>query len=299
MELYNAIGEEQLLLQAAITTYSGAMGSGALIGNMLSKNMAGDLYNLSLDQFSLDILQGTFDAVEKETLAGKTVGSMDRNFFQDADHAVWASKGMGDYFPGNIQFVDYKNHRDPEAAKKIYETIGTINAAQLGQEFMTLFSDIQGLGSRPADYSDKDGYRTIEGERFITVIDISTGSIEVFWDKNLPVNAEEWPSDIPMDLYSDDLKTFPPYFPVLNIIGELLSGKPIVPTQIENRPRNGWNLEKGNLVRAYVQAGNKHIADYDESLSYKNFGSVDADLLEISEEISEHDISPYFLRNKW
>nr|CAA6814394.1 MAG: Unknown protein [uncultured Thiotrichaceae bacterium] len=126
LELYNATGEEQLVLQTQITTYTGAIGSMALVGNMLAKDANPEKYKLSLDQFSLDILQGTHDLARQ--FVGESVYNLDRNRLQDADHAVWASKGMGEHFPGNVQFVDYEWHNDPKLAKEIYNSQGTINS---------------------------------------------------------------------------------------------------------------------------------------------------------------------------
>jgi hypothetical protein len=115
----------------------------------------------------------------------------------------------------------------------------------------------------------------ISGERFISVIDESTGSIEVFWDKKLTVNPMEWPSKD---------------FPMWGIFE---------PSQIDNVKRDGWDLRAGNVVREYVQAGNKNIPNYDPKKSFLNFGSKHDDLVHIRTNIQQHDISKWTLKHKW
>ncbi len=251
LELYQATGEPQLLLQAQITTYAGAIGSMALVGNMFAKYAAGEKYNISLDQFSLDILDGAFKAVEKATHEGKTVGELDRNFFQEADFQVWYDKGMGHLFPGNIQFVDAEQHSNPELAKILANSPGAVTSLNMGKEFVSLNSYIEGLGTRPADFAGKPEYEIIGGEddRFISVINKSTGSLEVFWDNDIETSVEEWP--------------FQQQFPTWNKMPESLRN-PVgifdIP-QIDNVPRadNEEDLARGNAIREYLQAGNRHI----------------------------------------
>jgi hypothetical protein len=223
----------------------------ALVGNMFAKDAGGTNYNLSLDQFSLDILKGTYDAVEQATTTGMTVGIMDRNFFQEADWNVWASKGMGHLFPGNIQFSDFEKHRDPELAKQLFSSRGAEISLRMGQEFAGFGpSLIDGIGSRPADFTYENGFRTIEGNRFITVYDDTTGSIEAFWDKNIYLSQEEWPSMLSQKQFGS----------LANI------------QQINNTPRskNHFDYMAGNAIREYLQAGNKHIQTFNPNIEAGN-----------------------------
>lgn len=65
---YMKTGNLQALTQAEITTYSGFFGGAALYGNYLAKVSNPDYYNLSLDKFSIDIVQGNIDAIRADIL---------------------------------------------------------------------------------------------------------------------------------------------------------------------------------------------------------------------------------------
>lgn len=98
----------QLMLQAQITTYSGMIGGAALQGNFLAKTHSQEKYNLSLDTFSKEIIEGLINAIEKEITPDLITGAIKDGFLtadeiQLADQGVWASKGLADYFPGNFQ----------------------------------------------------------------------------------------------------------------------------------------------------------------------------------------------------
>jgi hypothetical protein len=202
LTLYKELGNEQLLIQAQITTYTGIWGSGALTGNALAKQEAGpSRYNLTLDQFSYDIDQGTIDAIRSDIKAGGT-GRLTDDQFQRADRGVWASKGMKDLFPGNSQFVDFVagNHPVFEGAEASFSG-GTWNAIKIGARSLTpesgFFASLLGtsrdgrdvanlVGKRPAEFANDPNYTTYGGgkDRFVTVIDNRTGFVEAFYDRN-------------------------------------------------------------------------------------------------------------------
>jgi len=171
LALYGATGQEQLLLQAQITTYSGAVGGAALYGNYLAKSVNPELYNLSLDQFSIDILRATINLYAKGLKDGFVVTA---DQLQTSDRQVWIDNKMGAYFPGNIQLVD--SSLTSSEARGASGSVGTINAG---------FALLNGaeLGKRPAEYAGNANYETRVGKRFIQVVNRSTGVTEVFWDK--------------------------------------------------------------------------------------------------------------------
>ena len=72
LELYRELGNEQILIQTQITTYTGLWGSGALQGNHLAQQEGGARYNLDLDQFSKEIAQATLDAIRADLDRGGT-----------------------------------------------------------------------------------------------------------------------------------------------------------------------------------------------------------------------------------
>jgi hypothetical protein len=273
LELYSATGSEQLLMQAQITTYSGAIGSLALVGNMLAKDMGGESYNVSLDQFSLEILVGTKDVATE--YVGRQVSLLTDNVLQDADQAVWASKGMGHLFPGNIQFADYLRHADPEKAKSIFYSQGSINSLQMGTEFTMPFSDVAGIGNRPADFAGRPGYSIVDdGGRFISVVNDRAGSVELFWDKNIWLNPAEDPT--------------PFHTAMGKIVGREFK-------QIENEPRHSdWDsYMTGNAVRQYLQADNLYIHKFNSNYTFENYGNVNSYLTDLRAEIRDEDYVPY------
>lgn len=66
LRLYQLTGEKQVLIQASITTYSGVWGGMAVTGNYLAKLSAPENYQLTLDQFSMDIIEGTLRAIKTD-----------------------------------------------------------------------------------------------------------------------------------------------------------------------------------------------------------------------------------------
>lgn len=199
LTLYRELGNEQLLIQAQITTYSGIWGSGALIGNAWAKQEAGGRYNITLDQFSKDIAQGTINAIRADIRRGGS-GHLTDAQFQEADRGVWKSKGMGNLFPGNIQFMNFifGDHAVNEGVNAVVSR-GSWNAIGIGARHMVPIDgymaklvgssrdgrDVASLvGKRPSEFANNPRYKTSKASsgRFILVIDQQTGYVEVIFD---------------------------------------------------------------------------------------------------------------------
>lgn len=201
LTLYQELGNEQILIQTGITTYTGFWGSGALTGNHMAQRDGGDRYNTKLDDFSVEIAQATIDAIRKDIEKGGT-GRLKDDDFQTADRKVWADKRMPELFPGNVQFMDFWNHEgDHGEAFFSHSTMSMIGAGMRAlvpnTSFLGLNQDGRNLnslaGKRPAEFANDPNY-TIHGgdkDRFITVVDNKTGFIEAFWDKR-PRIAGGW-----------------------------------------------------------------------------------------------------------
>lgn len=194
LELYREMGNEQLLIQAQITTYSGIWGAGALTGNHLAQQEGGARYNTRLDQFSHDIAQATIDAVRSDLDAGGN-GRLGDNELQTADRQVWREKDMPELFPGNVQFFDFWNHRQGDRGQAIFSR-STWN--MLGVATRWLFNPLPDernygylIGKRPAEYGDDPHFKILGGEndRFLTVINKETGLVECFFDKQPRVSG--------------------------------------------------------------------------------------------------------------
>lgn len=191
LELYRELGNEQILIQTQITTYTGLWGSGALQGNHLAQQEGGSRYNLDLDQFSKEIAQATLDAIRADLDRGGT-GRLSDDQFQSADRKVWADKGMPELFPGNVQFFDLWDHPEDRGA---FFSRSSWNMVGVGARWMLpdpvrfgLKEDHRSIsyrvGKRPAEFVGNPDYTLYGGEkdRFITVVDNRTGFVEAFWD---------------------------------------------------------------------------------------------------------------------
>jgi len=175
MELYKATGNEQLLMQAQITTYSGAIGGMAVEGNFRAKMANSDKYDLTLDQFSHEIDQAVVKIAGDLAKDGHPE-KFTSDLIQRIDRAVWKDHGMEKHFPGNAQFI--------EKAPTIAQSEGTKQAI--------LAQDESELGRRPSEYANNPNYtiHTSKDERFITVIENSTNRIALFFDKKFDSTAE-------------------------------------------------------------------------------------------------------------
>lgn len=193
LTLYRELGNEQLLIQTQITTYTGIWGSGALTGNNMAREDGGSRYNTRLDEFSVEIAQATIDAIRKDLEAGGT-GRLSDDQFQAADREVWARKGMANLFPGNIQFLDFWNHQAGDRGAAIFARsnwnliCAALRSLVPNTSFLGLNSDLRNvshyIGKRPAEFANHPDYAVHGGpkDRFITVVDKRTGFVEAFWD---------------------------------------------------------------------------------------------------------------------
>lgn len=93
IKTYDADAAWQILIQAQITSYSGFFGGAALIGNALAKHSNPTLYNLSLDEFSRQIVQGLVDNIQEELDLGGD-GVLSRTQIQESDRDM-ERKGAG------------------------------------------------------------------------------------------------------------------------------------------------------------------------------------------------------------
>ncbi len=170
LELYKVTGNEQLLLQAQITTYSGAVGGMALEGNFRAKIANPDTYTVTLDQFSTDIDQAVV-GLAKDMARDGTPEGFNTLEIMKADADVWDKNKVGMHFPGNAQFIGIDGY------EKRAESPGSIIAI--------LAQDETELGRRPAEYASDPRYTTTISKdgRFTTVVNNETSRIEVFFDQ--------------------------------------------------------------------------------------------------------------------
>ena len=188
LELYREMGNEQLLIQTQITTYSGIWGSGALTGNHLAQQEGGARYTTPLDQFSHEIAQATIDVVRADLDAGGS-GRLSDSQLQTADRKVWKDKGMPELFPGNVQFADFWNHEkgdrlDAICSRSTWNMLGVglrwlLNPLPEERNYGYL------IGKRPAEFANDPRFQVLGGEkdRFLTVINKETGFVECFFDQ--------------------------------------------------------------------------------------------------------------------
>lgn len=169
IEIYKVTGSEQILLQAQITSYSGAVGGMALEGNFRAKMANPEKYTLTLDRFSHDIDQAVITLAEESANLGKPEKFNSLNIMK-TDRVVWDQNEMAEHFPGNAQFIGIDGYEE------IAETIGS--------EVAILSQDEIELGRRPAEYANDPQYTTTTSQdgRFITVVNNDTNNIEVFFD---------------------------------------------------------------------------------------------------------------------
>jgi hypothetical protein len=174
-DLYRLTGQDIWLMHAQITSYSGLFGGAALGGNYRAKLVNPRSYNVALDVFSREIAASMLNVVRTHVANGNNgMASIDA-LRTDGDRKVWADKGMGEDFPGNILFGQVWNHR-------------LCQSYQIGISRGSLHGVLAGLydasnGKRPSEFASSTIYRTVASSRFVTVIDTRDNKIEVFWDK--------------------------------------------------------------------------------------------------------------------
>lgn len=116
LKYHQLTGSEQALQQAQISTFSNETGSFAIAGNIRAKEAKPDLYtdtdgtSLSLSKFSDQIADALLTRIKTDVVGGSSqnglpIGHISNDEMQKIDLAVWASKGLEDYFPGNTFFL--------------------------------------------------------------------------------------------------------------------------------------------------------------------------------------------------
>ena len=238
LELYKVTGSEQILLQAQITTYSGAVGGMALEGNFRAKIANPDDYTPTLDQFSHDIDQAVVTLARQTAEAGEP-----ENFntlaIMETDSLVWQRNGMTEHFPGNAQFIGIAG----------YEHL----AESTGSEVAILSQDEIKLGRRPAEFANdpQNTTTTSQDGRFITVVNNDTNRIEAFFD-----NKFESDRGSVMDaFYTPDLEQLKNAIPSERIAAErqmkmeflqagTMAPKGALPSFDSNAPRPPENLDR-------------------------------------------------------
>ena len=173
LELYLITGNEQLLLQAQITTYSGAAGGMAIDGNYQAKVNNPELYKLTLDDFSHQI-DAAVVKLARDLANDNKPEKFTTEAIRETNKAVWNDKGMSKHYPGNAQWIGI----DTKEARDIVDSPGG--------RYAILSQDEAELGRRPEEYrNDPENYTIHEPKdgRFITVVNNKTKRIEVFFDK--------------------------------------------------------------------------------------------------------------------
>lgn len=203
LELYEVTGNEQLVLQAQITTYSGALGGMALEGNFRAKMANPDQYTITLDQFSHEIDQ----AVVTEAATAAELGrpeDFDKRSIMDADSRVWAKNQMTLSFPGNAQYMGI------EGMEHLAQSIGSEEAI--------LAQDEIELGRRPAEYANDPRFtiETSNDGRFVSVVNNDSNRIEVFYDTQFESDKGEAVDG----LFTPDLEQVENESPLLRVVAE-------------------------------------------------------------------------------
>jgi len=202
IELYEVTGSEQLLLQAQITTYSGAVGGMALEGNFRAKHANPDTYKTTLDNFSHDI-----DQAVVKLAADSADDNVPEKFstleIMKADRTVWEKNNVASHFPGNVQFMDIDGYED------VVQTSGSKEAI--------LAQDEMELGRRPSEYANDPRYTITNSadNRFTTVFNNETNRIEVFFD-----NGFESDRGTPVDGIAPDLEQLKDEIPSDRVLAE-------------------------------------------------------------------------------
>lgn len=169
----NSDAINQLKIQSQITTGSGFIGGGAILGNMYARTNTGfdqignPLYNITLDQFSYEILSRQLTAISQDLQRGGS-GVLSGAEMRALDYSVWNDKGMGDYFPGLVQMIgdDYSkipsnsiifhhgdgtgflNRNDLEFNQQKYNTVAVLGGF--------IYSHANQMANKPSDFGFSD-----------------------------------------------------------------------------------------------------------------------------------------------
>jgi len=103
-QYYQKSGQYQSLVQAMITSYSGVWGGLAVTGNYFAKLSRPDLYNITLDDFSISIAKATLDSIEGKggdyILTESEMLASDYQQWRNVGLEYGGSAALGDNFPG-------------------------------------------------------------------------------------------------------------------------------------------------------------------------------------------------------
>ncbi|QNM95070.1 tandem-95 repeat protein [Chitinimonas koreensis] len=195
--LFKETGNELLAVQMQIASYSGGFGGGAILGNSMAKADAmTDMYDVNLDQFSADIDSGNIRAMRADIRNGGT-GRLTVDQLAAVDRGVWAMKGLGQEFPGNMLFgpqnpvpgsgpygADSDQFWDKLAA---LVSNGNLNSTLIGAHLFYMEVGIRPSEYRPGGtYYNADPakrYKIEEGDRFIIVTNPANSSVVSVFDK--------------------------------------------------------------------------------------------------------------------
>lgn len=182
LKYYELTGSRMALIQAHITTYSGFFGGSAIFGNAIAKYSNAENYPETLDMFSRQIADALLISIKNnidpdgDGVVDGT-GILTDQEILDSDRAVWNSKDMGDYFPGNYLMAT-------ESINDLFSA-GTLSSVLAGMQHVFASK----LGYEADDY---DGYYLDESIPGVTVFREGgpTGKV-VYVEEHLGIVEEE------------------------------------------------------------------------------------------------------------
>ena len=169
-------GNEQVMIQAQIASYSGIFGGVAAFGNFFAKLINRDQYTVTLDNFSELMTKGLIDAIKDDIHKGGD-GILTDDQIQDINSKIWASFEMEKSFPGQIQRLDqdFLNVALGDLSEGIVISAAATNAGWAYGKYLS-------------EYSSNDNYKIQEDSSYKYAIERETGQIKALWDKNIAVN---------------------------------------------------------------------------------------------------------------
>ena len=128
-EFYQSAGAsqtaiDQIISQASITTGSGLWGGAAALGNAFAQEEGGANYDVTLDEFSLEIATRLFDAIDAAVTAQEN-SILNVSEIRTLDYSVWDDKGIGDLFPGQAQRFEGDDHNNIPADSVVHQFLSS------------------------------------------------------------------------------------------------------------------------------------------------------------------------------
>ncbi len=187
---------DAMVMQAGITTYTGAIGGAALEGNYQARIENPGGYNLGLDDFSAFIVQGVIDAVESDIngdfAPGSGTGILTGDQIFSSDYGQWRSLELGDAFPGNIYQID--NEWDPLFFddNEEWSIDGFIEDLEHNADFVggavnnALEAGLGALhlGKRFDEFPAEQYDRIVYDDNVILFVNKATGGVDGVWDSS-------------------------------------------------------------------------------------------------------------------